>query len=187
MEIKNRFTKKLKHYDLPCHAHELTFSCYRGRNFFGKERVCQWLAESIDKARAKLNFALWAYVFMLNHAHILIYPLQENYSIAQIERLIKQPVAQKAINWLKKNNPIGLKQLETGLQSRKHRFWQKGTGYDRNIIKMDTLINSVKYIHNNPVKKNLVELPQQWYYSSAVAWMDLTDEPLKIDKDSWPR
>ena len=86
MEINNRFTKKLKHYDLPYHAHELTFSCYRRRNFLINEMASQWLVESIEKDRIKCNFTLWADVFMPNHVHLLIYSLQEDHSIARIAR-----------------------------------------------------------------------------------------------------
>ncbi len=186
MEIDGKYTKKCKRYNLACHAHELTFSCYRNRNFMSKERVCHWLVESIEQTRVKLDFALWAYVFMPNHVHLLIYPRQKEYSISQILKCIKQPVARKAVAWLKQNNSAGLKQLETSEKVQPYRFWQKGGGYDRNIIQLDTLINSVKYIHRNPVRKELVELPEQWYYSSAAVWKKMRNDPMDIDRDEWP-
>ena len=38
------------------HAHELTFSCYRGFPFLKAERTCRWLAEAIDVARESHRF-----------------------------------------------------------------------------------------------------------------------------------
>ena len=186
MKIGNRITKKCKRINIPRHAHELTFSCYRNRNFMSKDRACQWLIESIERTRIELNYALWAYVFMPNHVHLLIRPRCIVYSISQIQKSVKQPVAQKAVAWLKQNNPAGLKLLETGEKTQRYRFWQKGGGYDRNIKNVDTLIESAKYIHRNPVRKGLVELPEQWYYSSAAIWKQLRTDPLDIDRDEWP-
>jgi len=54
------------------------------------------------------------------------------------------------------------------------------------IIKEKTLINSVKYIHNNPVRKGLVDVPDKWYYSSYNCWFNDIDKPMRIDKETWP-
>ncbi len=99
---------------------------------------------------------------------------------------IKQPVSRKAVNFLKKNNPDGLKCLATSQQCRPYRFWQKGGGYDRNITKVKAIIDLVRYIHNNPVRKGLVENAEQWYYSSAANWENIKQGPIPIDFDSFP-
>jgi putative transposase len=182
---KEGFIRKLcKRHNVPGHAHELTFSCYKNQRFLLSHRTCQWLIESIKKGRRKHNFSLWAYVFMPNHVHLLIKPLREKYDISGILKDIKTDTARKAIKYLKENNPSGLLKLNTNQQYRKYRFWQKGGGYDRNIIKEKTLIDSVKYIHYNPVRKALVDEPGKWYYSSYNCWFNSVDEPIKIDKET---
>jgi putative transposase len=186
MEEGQFITKKCKRYNTPGHAHELTFSCYRNRRFLLSERTCQWLIESIEKARKKHHFSLWAYVFMPDHVHLLIQPIEEEYNISNILKEIKTDPARKAIKYLKENNPLELSKLSTSQKYRKYRFWQKGGGYDRNIIKEKTLINSVKYIHNNPVRKGLVDEPGKWYYSSYNCWFNDINKPIKIDKETWP-
>jgi putative transposase len=150
------------------------------------ERTCLWLVESINAARLKCSFSLWAFVFMPSHIHLLIRPRHETYSISQILKTIKEPVGRRAIRYLKENNPSGLVQLATNQQYREHGFWQKGGGYDRNITKSDTLIECVRYIHNNPVRKNLVRTPQEWAWSSAAQWVGIIETPLRIDKEDWP-
>ncbi len=187
MQMGARFTKCCKRYDVPGHAHELTFSCYQSRWFMKKQQPCQWLCDSLQKARTELNFALWAYVFMPNHVHLLIWPREREYSISRILHRIKQPVAQKAIAWLKTHNPEGLRVLDTGHTSQRYRFWQKGGGYDRNIRQIDALIQCVHYIHLNPVRKRLVQAPQEWFYSSAAEWDKAGTGPLSVDRQDWPR
>lgn len=186
MQLGDRVTKKCKRYDFAGHVHEFTFSCYGNRVFLSKERTCQWLVESLDRARSKFHFSLWGYVFMPNHVHLLIRPSEKVYSISTILKEIKQPVGAKAIHWVKNNVPQSLSLMATGQQYRKHRFWQKGGGYDRNINRVNTLISALKYIHNNPIRKKLVSTPQDWYYSSASEWLGFGKGPLKIDKEDWP-
>jgi putative transposase len=89
----------------PGHAHVLTFSCYHGYKFLAAERTCQWLANAIDAARHRFNFALWAYVFMPEHVHILVWPRQPGYDIADVRRAIKAPVGRKAIRYLVEESP----------------------------------------------------------------------------------
>ncbi|OHB55998.1 MAG: hypothetical protein A2173_07490 [Planctomycetes bacterium RBG_13_44_8b] len=184
---EERFIKKrCKRYNISGHAHELTFSCYRNQKFLLSDRTCQWLIESIEKARVKHNFSLWAFVFMPDHVHLLIKQMDEDYNISNILKDIKTDTARKAVKYLKENNPSGLSKLSTSQNYRKNRFWQKGGGYDRNIIKENTLLDSVKYIHNNPVRKNLVDEPGKWYYSSYNCWYNGIDKPIRIDKETWP-
>lgn len=100
-------------------AHALTFSCYRNRPFLARERTCDWLVEATDSARRQLAFELWAYVFMPDHVHLVVYPKRENHSISRIL-------------------------LATGQQARPYRFWQKGGGYDRNITQVATLVETMR-------------------------------------------
>ena len=186
MEKEKLIRKTCKRYNIPGHAHELTFSCYRNHKFLLSDRTCQWLIESIESAREKHNFSLWAFVFMPEHVHLLINPMDEQYNISNILKDIKTDTARKAVKYLKENNPSGLSKLNTAQKYRKYRFWQKGGGYDRNIIKEKTLKDAVEYIHNNPVRKALVNEPGKWYYSSYNCWLNGFDEPIRIDKETWP-
>jgi putative transposase len=46
-------------------------------------------------------------------------------------------------------------------------FWQTGGGFDRNITEPQTLESMIDYIHQNPVRRGLVERPSDWVWSSA--------------------
>ncbi|HUU18090.1 MAG TPA: transposase [Sedimentisphaerales bacterium] len=186
MDTEGVHRKRCRRYNFPGHAHELTFSCYRNRAFLSSDRICQYLTDSIVQAREKYDFDLWAYVFMPEHAHLLICPRKPDYSISQILLSIKQSVSRKAIIYLKKHNPNGLKSLATGQKNRPYHFWQSGGGYDRNITSPQTIINAVRYIHNNPVRRELVASAEQWYYSSIRDWQGTGCGQMPIDFDSFP-
>ena len=183
---ENFHRKKCHRYDFAGHAHELTFSCYKKRAFLLSERTCQYLVDSIVHARQKHDFDLWAYVFMPEHVHVLICPRKLSYSISQILLSIKQPISRRAMIYLRKHNPAGLKSLATGQKHSPYRFWQAGGGYDRNITSSRTIINVVRYIHNNPVRRELASSAEQWYYSSAAEWHSTGSGPIPLDRDSFP-
>ena len=125
-----RIRKLRKLSDVPGEAHELTFSCYRRLKMLSRDRTRLWLIEALDAARHKHDFELWAYVIMPEHAHVLLYPRRAEYDTGAIRQLIKQPVGQKAINWLKSNDPAWLNELrKISADGRVHYlFWQPGGG-----------------------------------------------------------
>ncbi len=152
----------------PGHVHELTFSCFRGCPFLRAERACQWLADAINAARVKLKLSLWAYVFMAEHVHLLIYPNEPDYDVSAILKAIKQPVGSKAIKYLSKYAPHRLERISVRHRNGiERRFWHAGGGFDRNTIEPQVIFAMIDYIHGNPVRKQLVVEPEDWKWSSA--------------------
>lgn len=167
----------------PGHAHELTFSCYRRFPFLKADRTCEWLAAAIDQARRDLNFAVWAWVFMPDHAHVIVCPQSFPYDIAVIRQRIKGPVARRAIAFLRAHAPEWLPRITRERGQRSERvFWQSGGGYDRNITSKEALLSMIDYLHANPVRKGLVGRPRDWRWSSAAWFDDLTPVPLIPDR-----
>lgn len=166
----------------PGHAHELTFSCYHGFRFLEKDRCRNWLIDAIDRAREELEFDVWAYVFMPEHVHVIVYPWRETYDIAEIRSRIKLPVSRKALAFLRREAPEWLARIRVrkGREVR-YQFWRKGGGYDRNVTEPATLETMIEYIHLNPVRRGLVERARDWKWSSA-AWFEGTgDSPLRLN------
>ena len=48
-----------------------------------------------------------------------------------------------------------------------HRFWQRGGGYDRNVVCEAAVRETIDYIHANPMRRGLVTRPTDWRWSSA--------------------
>ncbi len=169
--------------DFPNHAHELTFSCYKGYRLLSRDRTRRWFVESLDRARSRHEFELWSYVVMPEHAHILLLPLREEYKMEAILKSIKESVARRATNYLRRTDPQWLERLtvrSTDGRVRRH-FWQPGGGYDRNIVSQRALVSSIYYLHANPVRRGLVANPIDWEWSSARWYEGCGDVRLETD------
>jgi len=179
---KTFFQKRRRRYDGLGQARELTFSCYRAYRFLQSDRVRQWFLESPAAARQKGMFGLWAYVLMPEHVHLLIYPRTADGAVSTILRDIKEPVARRAIEYLKQHDPRWLARVRVPEGRRvRHRFWQPGGGYDRNVVALGTLHGMIDYIHANPVRRGLVERPEDWEWSSARWYAGA--RPVRIEMD----
>lgn len=164
------------------HAHELIFSCYHGYKFLARQRTCAWLADAINQARQTLDFAVWAYVFMPEHVYLIVYPQRGDYDISAILRQIKQPVARRAVQYLRRCAPHWLPRITRRRGNRTERvFWQSGGGYDRNIDHPDTVFAMIEYIHANPVRRGLVARAIDWPWSSARWYAGFEHGPIRID------
>lgn len=166
----------------PREAHLLTFSCYHKFEFLKTERTCEWLADAIAKARSAQDFALWAYVFMPDHVHLIVWPRQSTYEIEDIRKAIKAPVGVRAVAWLEENAPQWLPKITRKRGDKVERlFWQSGGGHDRNIQTGRALLHMIDYVHANPVRRNLVQRPRDWKWSSAAWFDDRSPIPLPVD------
>ena len=182
MDYRKR--KRRRHtFNAPGDAHELTFSCYHRFKFLNAERTCLWLAEAINEARSEFDFALWAFVFMPEHVHLIAYPRRSSHSVEGIRRAIKEPVGRKAIRHVIDNAPEWLPRITRTRGKRIERlFWQSGGGFDRNITQPKTLLGMIDYIHLNPVRRGLVTRASDWRWSSARWFEGITDLPMIPDK-----
>jgi len=159
-------------FDEPGHVHELTFSCCHRYQFLAADRTCEWLANAIGRARERLGFEVWSYVFMPEHVHLVIRPRDVDSSITSILKAVKQPVGRRAVLYLKEHAPQWLPRITRERNGRIERlFWQPGGGYDRNIVEPRTLASILDYVHLNPVRRGLVEKSADWQWSSA-SWFE---------------
>ena len=175
-----------KALNIPGHAHELTFCCYRRYPFLARDRVRSWLADAIHEARREHDLALWAYVFMPDHVHLLVFPRQQVYDMSAILSAIKEPVSRRAVRYLARHAPDWLGRITRQRGQRtEHVFWQSGGGYDRNIDNPRTLGSIIDYIHNNPVRKGLVGRTIDWTWSSATWHKTRAPGPIDVDPIEW--
>jgi putative transposase len=176
------FGPRPKRLNIPGHAHELTFSCYRRYKFFSKDSTCQWLCDSINDARREHRFLVHAYVFMPDHVHLIIFPTEPEYSIEKILGSIKLPVARKAMKHIREHAPQWLERLARKRGDKtEYVFWTSGGGYDRNIDNPRTLEFMIDYLHANPIRKGLTKMASEWKWSSAQWYEGERDVPIVID------
>lgn len=157
--------KQLRRFELPGHARFLTFSCYARLPLFLDEDIKTLFVDRLIAVRTERPFDLYAWVIMPEHVHLLVKPMLPGHPVPELLRSLKRPIGQRVISSWKRNDDPRLMQLRQADGS--HRFWLAGGGYDRNIISEDEFAEKLLYIHRNPVKRGLVDRPEQYKWSSA--------------------
>ena len=187
-DITTIHRKRCKRYNIPGHAHYLTFSCYKRQPLLTLSEPRRWLCEAIVEAQRKRPFDLWAYVLMPEHVHLLLWP-HEGCKVSEVLRLVKLPVAKRALLWARSENAELLgHMIRSGPKGKTSlRFWQRGGGYDRNLWSPEEIHEKIHYIHANPVRRGLVSRPNEWAYSSWRHWHNADPDDLPgINKESVP-
>ena len=113
------------------------------------------VVEAIQFVRRERAYVL-AYVVMLEHLHVLLVP-RDGTSVSQVMQSIKGYTARLVNKRMDRRGPL----------------WQRSF-YDRMIRDDRQLLETVNYVHANPVVAGLVENPEAYLYSSA-GRSDLTD------------
>ncbi len=152
-----------------------------------RRKIESWLDTGIgccalaDPTAAKLIIENWkhfdqkrydlvAYVVMPNHVHVLIRPYEGN-SLGEIIRSWKTHTG-RWINEGIREGRIKVRRKHSELDNQKNSqlgegaFWMREY-WDRYIRDENHYNNTVRYIHNNPVKAGLVKEPEHWPFSSA--------------------
>jgi len=180
--------KRCRRYNEPGHAHALTFSCFRNRPFFSSDRSRRWFVRALEAARDRHAFDLWAWCIMPEHVHVLILPRRNEYSISAILKTLKQSVSRVALEHLRDTRSQAMHLLEDRQPNGKvsYRFWQRGGGYDRNLMEPATVFAEIDYIHANPVRRGLCERPIEWAWSSAREYVRAGSGMLRLNLESLP-
>ncbi|MEW4569840.1 transposase [Tautonia sp. JC769] len=161
--------KKVRHVHEPGHLHELTFSCYRRLPLLTNDAWRERLARCLDEANREAEIELVAFVFMPEHLHLLVHLTDPARSISRYLARVKQPFSKQIKDILIRHQSHLPRDLTVRERPGKtcFRFWQEGSGFDRNLFSPVAIQASLDYIHNNPVKRGLCQRAVDWKWSSA--------------------
>jgi putative transposase len=139
-----RLERRYGHGDL----HFVTCSCYRRQPFFGTPGNRDFFLKTLSDVRDQYGLILYGYVVMPEHFHILI---------------SEPPIGNPSIvlSSLKKTVSESL-----GRETNTPHFWYRRF-YDFNVKTSHKKIEKLNYMHFNPVKRGLVEAPDDWAWSSS--------------------
>ncbi|HEX2836905.1 MAG TPA: transposase [Phycisphaerales bacterium] len=181
--------KRMRRWEVPGDIRFITFSCQRRLPLLGNPAIRDVFAQSLDAARRRHGFSLYAWVVMPEHVHLLVRP-RPDHRLDAVLRGLKTSVAKRVVaRWRELDAPI-LRDIMA--QDNSVRFWQKGGGFDRNVRDSSEFCREVHYIHRNPVERELVIEPQDWHWSSVRWWMghkggEVECDPPPGDPKSWER
>ena len=144
-------------------------------NFFRDQENAETLYKAIKWVQKRKPFELLAYCIMPDHLHLLLSLHKEDDSFSQKIREIKR------LTTYNLRKLLGIPDMVIW----QDRFWE------HTIRDENDLTNCFNYIHYNPVHHQLVELPEQWKWSSYCDYYrDLPENKLVIDpkqfeKEKW--
>lgn len=111
------------------------------------------------------NVKLYAFVFMLNHIHLIIQSPDSISFIRDFKRYVNKKVKQN----IEFYEPSLLKHFKV---NGSFNFWET-TNAPKVIVSDYFYDQKYEYIHNNPVKKGYVINQEHWYWSSANEFCEL--------------
>ena len=149
----------------------LTMTVKKWYYLFDRHDRRRILADAILHAQENRGLSLYAYVFMLNHIHLVI---ASSDAVGFVRDFKRHTASRLKVN-------IG--QFEPNLlplfmdSDGAYRFWKDGNA-PKKIESERFLRQKIQYIESNPVKKEYVSRPEHWLWSSACP-----ESPLKVTRE----
>ncbi len=140
----------------------ITICAHMQRNQFQRDEVAELMVATLVNYRNAGEFELHEYVVMPNHIHLLV-SLNDQQQLVRVVQLIKGGFSHS----LRKHG-IGFPVV-----------WQQRY-YDRRVRDAEEFAEFSRYIRQNPVRKGLAEVPEDYPHSSAGKVPGL--KPLDINK-----
>ena len=159
------------------HLHFITASCYRRQPLLGSAWRRDLFVKVLEQVRQRYQLVVVGYVVMPEHFHLLISePERANPSV--VMQALKLGVARRilAARTGKRNENQGSLWADTSA----NRLWQ-ARFYDYNVWSGHKRVEKLRYIHRNPVRRGLVERPEQWRWSSFRAYAYGEGGPVRVN------
>ena len=158
-----------------------------GEVYFVTDTVVDWvdifsrpcykhiIIESLKYCQEQKGLLIYAWVLMTNHLHMIVGSNGEN-KVSDIMRDFKKFTSKEIINTLKADIQESrrdwmLNRFEyAGRNDKKiknYRFWPEGNDAQE-IFLQDYFNQKLEYLHQNPVKAEIVNNPEDYRYSSAI-------------------
>jgi putative transposase len=157
---------------------------------FRTEVLKQVACAALDEARRSAGFALFAYVIMPDHPHVLTDGVRR---ASETLRYINGILSRRVLGYLKESSFMSsLEKLRTATKGRHHEY--SLVDHHSNALPVFSesfFMQKVNYIHQNPVQAALAARAEDYRWSSARWWLGrrVEEEPLRVDlkKIAWRR
>ena len=137
----------LKRFHQSGQFHFITFSCYRRKKKLNSPASRTIFEQALERVRRQYAFCICGYVVMPEHVHLLVSEPEKKGPLSTAIQSLKQGVSRR----------LALRASEP--------FWHDRS-YDFNVWSEMKRIEKLRYMHRNPVKRGLVEKPEDWEWSS---------------------
>lgn len=160
-----------RRYD-PGQLQFITTSTYRRTTLFEHDRFGWIFVEVLRQLRRETGFLLIGWVLMPEHFHLLIRP-EPPEATSRFMQELKKRTAQRILAVLQGSGEqpcprrmLARLRLPPSVHSGSyHRVWQRRF-VPFNVFTEKKKLEKLAYMHNNPVKRRLVNCADQWPWSS---------------------
>ena len=178
----NGMTKGLHRYYGNHDLHFITCSCYHRQPQLGKPERRNLLLTILEEARQKYRFVVHGYVIMPEHFHLLMTEPEVG-DPSVVMKVLKERFTRKLRT---EGAPLIASFAMSGLSRPEPApVWQKRF-YDFNVWTEDKHVEKLRYMHRNPVKRGLVDRPEQWAWSSFRSYLFGETGPVRVKFQEWP-
>ncbi len=140
----------------------VTSTCLDYAHLFKGEEMRTRMAISLLRDCRRADALLKAFVVMTHHIHLVVKP-RENQSISRLVQTIKANSEGRLLPLLTEEENAQLS-MQCGLN--KHRFWMRSFRANP-MHTQEVFEQKLRYIHLNPVRSGLCEIPEDYPWSSA--------------------
>jgi len=162
--------------------HFLTCTVVEWLPVFTRPDAVQIILDSWGHQREHDGLKLFGYVILENHLHFAAQAPRldkclssfKSYTAARLIELLETRQAEYLLSRLRFAK-------RAHKHDREYQFWQEGSHAEM-IFSEAVMRQKLDYIHQNPVKRGYVELPEHWRYSSARNYLG---QPGLIEIDPW--
>ena len=140
-------------------------------HIFNESKLAIKVLQLLEEVRGKYEMKIYSYCLMYNHIHMILQS-KKNGDLSKFMREWKSLTAKEILKFAKENSPELLKQFEKSAEKyhlssqQKYHIW--ASRFDDLQLRTPEIVKiKFHYIHDNPVRKGLVENSSQYNYSSA--------------------
>ncbi|MFO7890465.1 MAG: transposase [bacterium] len=177
--------KKYKIYSETTSYYYSTASITAWLPIFQNECYFKIIIDSFKYCQEHKGLYLLGYVIMPTHLHIIT-SNNDSTSLSEIMRDFKNYTSKEIRKQLEYDELFAFlnifKKAAKNLPKQQYKVWQ--VDYHPIALTSEKWFNQkINYLHNNPVRKGFVELPECWKYSSARNWFNNDDSIIRINKE----
>jgi len=149
-------------------THFVTFTCYRRLRLLSSPMICEAVLASLENMRKRYEVRVYGFVLMPEHVHLLLSEPGRG-TLAEALQSLKSASARVS------------RRLHPPLRNTV-RFWQKRY-YDRYMRDHEDFVEKLRYIHRNPVTRQLCQRPEDWPWSSFLHYATGSDVGVEIESE----
>jgi putative transposase len=158
----------------------VTFTVHQWVDVFTRKEYIKILLDSLRYCQKHKGLRIFAWVIMTNHCHLII--SSKDGKLSDVIRDLRKFTAKAIVKAIEENEKESRKKWLLWLLKKDGQIWFWDEGYHGVQITSKYLFDSkANYIHLNPVRAELVEKEEEYYWSSCADFYGIRKGPLELE------